>query len=263
MIWPVGRKSWYGACILVPLRYAKFIPCVLPLFWSCIWLHFYRSDNGFREATAWPRTTSLVLCAFHHTLGGWKWEVGAGVLPALSWHGQHPPRLPLSREEWLQLQSSCQTAQLQGWANRILISNPIHTRNYHMKPSMSFKRRNELQCVQHAFSWSSGYVTNCTLRIDTCLLWLGFLKDHYNIYFLHVYYVPGITLHILKALPLQASMTSSLRLSEIQAASPGSHCKFLQGLNPCLYPFITHLPPDTCPAALGEPRTSFQGNQCL
>ena len=150
-------------------------------------------------------------------------------------------------------------AQLQGWANRILISNPIHTRNYRIKPSMSFKKRNELQCVQQAFSWSSGYVTNCTLRIDTRLLWLGFLKDH-NIYFLHVYYVPGITLHILKALPLQASMTRSLRLSEIQAGSTGSHWKFMQGLNPCLYPFITHLPPDACPAALGESGTSFQGN---
>ena len=34
----------------------------------------------------------------------------------------------------------------------------------------------------------------------------------------------------------------------------------MQGLNPCLYPFITHLPPDVCPAALGEPGTSFQGN---
>ena len=96
---------------------------------------------------------------------------------------------------------------------------------------MSFKRRNELQCVQQAFSWSSGYVTNCTLRIDTRLLWLGFLKDH-NIYFLHVYYVPGITLHILKALPLQASMTRSLRLSEIQE---------VQGLTASLCKDLTHV----------------------
>ena len=106
--------------------------------------------------------------------------------PTLAWPAS-TPGLPLSTEEELQLQSSFQVAQLQGWANRILISNPIHTRNYSIKPSMSFKRRNELQCVQHAFSWSSGYVINCTLRIDTCLLWLGFLKDHHNIYFLHVF----------------------------------------------------------------------------
>lgn len=89
----------------------------------------------------------------------------------------------------------------------------------------------------------------CTLRIDTCLLWLGFLKDHYNIYFLHVYCVPGITLHILKALPPQAKWQVHWGYQRFKQQVQRSHCKFLQGLNPCLYPFITHLPPRYMPSS--------------
>ena len=78
------HASWF------PLDMPSLSPVFFPSFDPAYGSTF--TENGFREAAAWPRTTSLVLCAFHHTLGGWKWEVGAGVLPALPWHGQHPPR---------------------------------------------------------------------------------------------------------------------------------------------------------------------------
>lgn len=58
----------------------------------------YRSDNGFREATA-GQTTSLVLCAFHHTLGVWneRWELGC-LCPVLAWLVSTPPPTVKRRE---------------------------------------------------------------------------------------------------------------------------------------------------------------------